>query len=75
MRCKTGRYVSLRGARGDEAISVTDNDCFASLALTRYPEFAATLLGSIRVEGRANKMPVVFQRWGLSGLLATVVNQ
>ena len=40
---KTGRRVSLRGAVGDEAISFTDKDCFAPLAMTSYPEFADTL--------------------------------
>jgi hypothetical protein len=35
--------MSLRGAVGDEAISFTDTDCFAPLAITPHAEFADTI--------------------------------
>jgi hypothetical protein len=46
----------LRGAAGDDAISFSSKDCFALLAMTRYPPFSEPLRLLSLLMQRANDL-------------------
>src|SRR5262249_43931561 len=54
--------MSLRGAAGDEAISFTDKDCFAPLAMTPDAAFAGTLFNLANVITAAPRLTRILCR-------------